>query len=219
LHVCKFTSSGGIYQDSSSNNKLGVIINGFTSTSFSQGRSVAVDADDNIYVVGNTKYGSHSYAEEGVIIKFDSTFPINSDPEWVLKVKYTKSGTFTWIHFDDIKVDSNGDLVIAGWSDPDMGSTNTYAQTERRFGVLLRLPADGSVTGSWTVYHNTNSPSSNTSTLSIESLTSYTKTDRSYYDSSTVGQNTYTFPSTTTGNTSFEVGSRTITLSTSQKLG
>ena len=144
-----------------------------------QFRGVATDSSGNIYCVGN-----YSNTDFGVIVKYSSSGVL----QWQRSLAKTSSS----IDLRAIKVDNAGNMYISGI---ETITASTYAN-----GLLLKLPSNGTLTGTYGSYtyavssYTDNTPSYTASTKSaIDTNLTQTATTSTY----TAGTAAYTSTTTT----------------------
>jgi hypothetical protein len=100
--------------------------NGLTSSNtFRNFSGVTVDGSNNIY----------------------ATFSIGSPYQWIVIVKYNSTGTVQWVR----KVVASG-YDAQSWAIKTDSIGNVYCTANwNNTGSLLKIPSDGSKTGSWTI--------------------------------------------------------------------
>lgn len=130
-------------------------------------RSVAVDSEDNIYVVGTASAAS-TPVNAGMIAKYNSSGVL----QWTRALQYSSS----YIVFLDIDTDNDDQVVVTGYTGTDYNV------------VTAKLPSDGSGTGTYGSYsYSTVSPSdtsysmtaANSSLTSSSTLTTITASTQS----------------------------------------
>lgn len=114
---------------------------------------VAVDSSDNIYVTG---YSQPFGSSVGLVFKYNSSGAI----QWKREIYTNVSGT-TYGNMFGIATGSNGEFYATGYAKVDSSNFN---------GVTVKLPTDGSLTGtktigSFSVYYNASSLSESAGSL------------------------------------------------------
>tara|TARA_R100001443_G_scaffold107946_1_gene118070 strand:- start:64 stop:1461 length:1398 start_codon:yes stop_codon:yes gene_type:complete len=131
IYVAGFTYNTGtnpaIYKLNSSGVMQWQKIN--TSSSWSYAYAIAVDSSGNVYSAGQ-------YSNNAWLVKMDSS----GSTVWQREIDGVSGGQE--IVIKGMKIDSNGDLIISGWTvvTDTGGQKNTF---------LMKYPSDGSITGTF----------------------------------------------------------------------
>lgn len=100
-------------------------------------RDIAVDAAGNVYLVGTHGTTSNGYYK-GLVLKLNSSGSIL----WQREITVVASGTARAVELEGVAVDANGSIAISGTS-----GSGTYDKAY----TMIKLPADGSITGTHTI--------------------------------------------------------------------
>jgi hypothetical protein len=200
IYICGFTDA------SNSANKYDILIAKFnssgsvqwsrrltsgpetSSTVIAYGSSIAIDSSDNIYICGNEQT-SPTAIRYGVIVRYNTSGTV----QW----QRTITGSAD-IKINSIEVDSNSTLYVTGSIAPGSVQSNGGSW------LLLKLPSDGSLTGTYTasgtsIVYSASSLNSWTGSLtsSASSLVDSTSAGNASVTTLTASTPTYSITSTT----------------------
>jgi hypothetical protein len=101
---------------------------------------VAVDSNDDIIVVGYSRNsGGTDYAQaQGHIIKFNSS----GTEQWQRRFRVGNGSTY-YLAFTDVTVDANDNIIMTAYTNNNDSNTKP---------LILKIPSDGSLTGTYGDY-------------------------------------------------------------------
>lgn len=101
---------------------------------------IAVDSNDDIIAVGHSKNsGGTDYAQtQGHIIKFNSS----GTEQWQRRFRVGDGSTY-YLAFTDVTVDANDNIIMTAYTNNDDSKTKP---------LILKIPSDGSLTGTYGDY-------------------------------------------------------------------